>query len=454
MLGWRILKEGDYTVDLPQISSDEEELIERAQESFKEAARFRSVNSRDESASLIREIVIKISEKEQVALDHDQLEYLSKVALLHIYGFAFIDKLLEDEEIEEISIIGPQRPAYVYLRNKGWKKVNAAFVDEKCIADVINKMARNLGRHITVQNPRLDAMLPNGSRLHASLPPISVGEITIRKFRSNPFSPAELAQSGIVSSDALAMLSLLMQSDSSVIIGGNTASGKTTTLNALFSFIPYNERILISEETPEINIPHDHQLRLVANKDLGISLKDLVYDSLRMRPDRMIVGEVRNKQEVEALFDVLMAGQARGSYATFHAQSVNEALGRIESFGISKSDRASMDCIVIQRRMLVYEPAKKKNIEVRRIIEIAEISENGTPKIIYKDGTLAKNAFVEKLSQKLGIKEKQLQQEMQKRKKTILSGNFGKSAALAGKGDYDSFYRMVQKEFYGADFND
>ena len=139
------------------------------------------------------------------------------------------------------------------------------------------------------------------------------------------------------------------------MISGNTASGKTTTLNALFSFVPANERVLIAEETPEIMIPHAHQMRLVASREMGIGLKDLVYDTLRMRPDRMIVGEVRSREEAGALFDVLLAGQARGCYATFHAQSAEEARSRFRHLGVNPEDLSSLDCIVVQRRMLRYE---------------------------------------------------------------------------------------------------
>jgi len=228
-----------------------------------------------------------------------------------------------------------------------------------------------------------------------------------------------------------------MQCDCSILIGGNTASGKTTTLNAFFSFIPGNERVVITEETPEINIPHGHQLRLVANREMGITLKDLVYDTLRMRPDRMIVGEVRNREETEALFDVLLAGQARGSYATFHAQSVDEALSRLRSFGIREDDLSSIDCIVVQRRMLTYDPKKRRNTEVRRVVEMAEV-EGGT--MLYRHGHgMRYGRLLERVAESFGLGKKEMLSELGRRRKLIMKSD----------GDFMAFYRAVQMDLYG-----
>jgi Flp pilus assembly CpaF family ATPase len=438
MLGWRILSQGDYKVDIPALSREEEELISATQERFREATRSRHANGNGESKALVEDMLARTASESGIYLDRSQSAYLGNIAFMHIYGFAFLQPLLEDPEIEEISIIGPGKPAHVYVRKQGWKKVNACFDDEKAIGEMINKMARNIGRHITMQNPRLDAMLPDGSRLHASLPPVSQGEITIRKFRDRPFSPKELADSKTLSSEALALLSVLMQCDMTLLIAGNTASGKTTTLNALFSFVPWNDRVLITEETPEISVPHGHQLRMVANKEMGISLKDLVYDSLRMRPDRMIVGEVRNKEETEALFDVLLAGQARGSYATFHAQSVVEALSRLRSFGVPENDLGSVDCIVVQRRMLAYDTKTRRNCEVRRVVEIAEV-ENGA-KTLYRHGQPLKHGkLVEAAAESFGMSRKEMMAELGRRKKLIEKAD----------PEYMGFYKKIQAELYG-----
>lgn len=445
MLGWRILSQGEYKLNIPELSDDEKKLILAVQERIKEIARLASAETEEECKKIINDAVKYCASQNGFYLNKTQITYLSEIAFMHIYGFGFLEPLINDNEIEEISIIGPNKPAYVYIRKIGWKKVNAIFETDAAISETINKMARVLGRHITMQNPRLDAILPNGSRLHASLPPVSDGEMTIRKFRQRPFSPKELCTE-LLAPEVMALLSMIMQCDFSLLIAGNTASGKTTTMNALFSFVPSTDRIIITEETPEINIPHKHQLRLVANKELGIGLKDLVYDSLRMRPDRMIVGEVRNKEETEALFDVLLAGQARGSYATFHAQSANEALSRLGGFGVRKDDLGSIDCIIVQRRMVEYDSKKRECREVRKITEIAEFSvDRNMANVFYSNGKLAieKCSLLDKIAENFGLERDQAIDEIKKRKAMISNASM----------DYLGFFKEVQEKLYGGECN-
>ncbi len=432
MLGWRMLKSGDYLLDLPSLSEEEEKLILEVQERFKDAAG----KGGNDSEKLISESIVAAAKEQGLLLDLDQQDYLARVAHMHVYGFAFFEQLVSDDEIEEISVIGPKKPIYIFLRKRGWKKVNVVLEDESAIADMINRMSRFSGRHITLQNPRIDAVMPGGSRLHGSLPPISKGEITIRKFRERPFSPSELVENETISEDAIALLSVLMQCDSSLLIAGNTASGKTSTLNALFSFVPESERIIVTEETPEINVPHRHQLRMVANRNMGVGLSDLVYDSLRMRPDRMIVGEVRNKEEVDALFDVLLAGQARGSYATFHAGSIKEAVARMKTFGVRGMDLESIDCILVQRRMLLYDRKERAGRETRKVVELGGV--DGRP-FIDKGKLQFDNPIFDKLAGGMDCTKKELQEEIRSRKKAI------RKAPL----DFASFYSHIQKEFFG-----
>lgn len=444
MLGWKILKEGEYKIDLQIISEEEEEVIEQIENYYKEHSRENKI-SEEESEETLRELILKHCESKRIYLDSDQEEYLVKYAILHIRGFMFLEELLKDKEIEEISIIGLNKPAYVFKRNKGWLSVNAMFTNEEALKDVINKMGKTIGRRITLQKPRINAILPDGSRLHASLPPLSQGEITIRRFSEKPFSPKDIQVNNTISLEALAFLSLVMQSDSSLIVAGNTASGKTTTMNALFSFVPMNERVIIIEETPEINVPHPHQLRMVSNEEMEIGLSDLVYDSLRMRPDRTIIGEVRNKKEISALFEIILSGQARGSYATIHGQSLKETIQRIKSFGIEEMDIESIDLIVVQRRMLKYDSKKRKNVELRRVVEIGSPKINSGEVIFkydYGSDSLKfnqKNQFENLLQEKLGLSKKEYVTEFTERVK--LMKNISP--------EFNSFFSKVQKEFYG-----
>lgn len=442
MLGWKILKEGEYEVGLPRLAREEEQAICALEERFREEARRGAPSSEADISGMLRKILIEYSEAEGILLDGEQLEYLPDMARLHIYGLAFIEPILADNEVEEISVAGIGRPAYAYVRKQGWKRVNAMFSTERALTDVINRMARHMGRRITLQSPKLNAILHDGSRLHASLPPLSEGELTLRKFTQEPFSPSDLSLLGTMPPNALALLSLIMQADFSVIVSGNTASGKTTTLNTLFSFVPKNERIVIAEESPEISIPHPHKVRLTANYELGIFLKDLVYDSLRMRPDRFIAGEARNGEEAEALFDSLLGGQARGCYATFHAQSSRETLRRLSLFGISEPDFNSIDAILVQRRMLRYDPTRRKNTEIRKMTELA-FGPKKVPLFRYLPETDSwamgnMECFSQEASSSLGLSPKELESELEKREKFI-----------RGKRGFSEFFTSFQERFYG-----
>jgi len=159
---------------------------------------------------------------------------------------------------------------------------------------------------------------------------------------------------------------MCMLADVSIVFAGNTASGKTSTLNALFSFVP-EERIVILEETPEIRIDQNQTVRLIAFGDT--TMADLISDTLRMRPDRTIVGEVRTQDEIKALFNTILSGQARSTYATFHAQSSAEAINRFLFMGINEADINALDLIVVQRRMMKAKERK----EIRRCIEIFDV---------------------------------------------------------------------------------
>jgi len=444
VLGWKILKEGEYKLALPILSEEEEEIIEAIEARFREIVRIKDFKGKEDVLNTISYLLKRIAQEEGFVVDPDQHQYLVEMAYRHMYGLLYFDDLLEDESIEEISFIGLGKPTYVYVRKEGWKKVNATITSEDVLIDVINKMAKVLGRRITYQNPRLDATLPDGSRLHASIPPISEGEITIRKFKAVPLSVKDIIAFDTFTADVAALLSLFMQADMNILVGGNTASGKTTTLNALFAFVPLNERVLITEETPEINIMHEHKVRLVANKDMGVTLMDLIYDSLRMRPDRIIVGEVRNAEEAMALLDVLLGGQARGAYATFHAQSGKELLKRLVSMGISSMDVNAIDVLIIQRRMLVYEG--RQTVERRKLTEVSIVEEGKAhPLITFNpvEGLWERHdrnieRALKRLSYKIGLSEKEIREVWREREQAI-----EEAPAL-----YKDFFSHVQKAFY------
>ncbi|MEM4389323.1 MAG: ATPase, T2SS/T4P/T4SS family [Candidatus Micrarchaeia archaeon] len=373
IIGWRISANGqaDYVVPFPELSEEEEAVVGELLAQLREASKKQEMESREEVEAKAKALLMQRCVAERILMEKDQFDYLVRAAVMTAHGFGVLDLLLADEELEEIAVIGLGKPIFVYHRTRGWLQTNALIDSEEHALAIINKMARPLGRRITLSCPRLNAVLPNGSRLHASIPPISNVEITIRKFRSNPISVPELIAFRTFSPHALAFLWAVLEHDVSLLIAGNTASGKTSTLNALFSFIPLADRVLVTEDAPEINIPHPHTVKLLANPELGIPLRELVADCIRMRPDRVIVGEVRSAEEVGALIETLLSGQARGCYATFHADSAAEAMTRLRFAGASAADLRSIDAILVQRRML--RRSGRRLVEVRRAVEITEV---------------------------------------------------------------------------------
>ena len=286
----------------------------------------------------------------------------------HEARFSVLDPLLDREDIEEISVISGD-PVRVFIRGRGWINTNISITSEEKIIDIINKMASGIGRRITYQSPRLNANLKN-SRIHAIIPPLSDRvSLTIRRFKTRPFSPRELIENKTISPEALAYLWISMQTDSNLAISGSTGSGKTTTLNTILSFIPINQRIVSIEETPELRIYHPHSIRLVSNPAKSIGMAELVEDTFRMRPDKVIVGEVRTREEIKAWINTMLSGQGKGSLSTFHALSGQEAIHRLKSLGVQTYELSALDIILVQRRWTDY----KTGGEIRRVTEINEV---------------------------------------------------------------------------------
>lgn len=363
---------------IPELTKQEALLLSSVLSEFQE---------RDEEARprALGESLRRYCRAHLLELDAEQHAYLLKILELLVFGFGAISELLSNGNLEEIAVIGLGRnkPVYVYDRNLGWLRTNFYFCNETTLKDLVNKMSRSIGRRLSMQTPKLNAVLPSGERICATIPPVSVSgpSLTIRKFREKPFMPIDLLKTRTISANALAFLQLALQTDCSMLICGNTGSGKTTTLNALFNFVPESERIIITEETPEINLQHRHVVRLNVADGLNIKMQDLIVDTLRMRPDRVIVGEIRNSEEAKSFIDTLLAGQGKGSYATFHAQSANEALIRLKSLGIGEIDLGSIDLILVQRRWNIIGKNSGQK-EIRRITEIAEVlQENSSARL-------------------------------------------------------------------------
>jgi Flp pilus assembly CpaF family ATPase len=313
-----------------------------------------------------------------VMLGARQVCYLGLALEKQIFGFGPLDFFLGNDELEEIAVVGIGRgkPVFVFHCRHGWLATNVFFSCESAVRDLVNRMARPVGRRLSMNSPIVNATLPDGNRLSAAISPVSFSgpSLTLRKFRKEPFTPVQLLENGTFSAELMAFLWIAMQCDCSVLVVGNTGSGKTSSLNALLSFVPAGERLVLVEETPEIRVQHRHFVKLSVVKEQAVGMQGLIVESLRMRPDRIIVGEVRSREEVSAFIDTLLAGQGKGSYATFHGQSVRETIGRMRSLGVLETDLAAIDLVLVQRRWNCMS-GKEENKEIRRVVEVAELDE-------------------------------------------------------------------------------
>lgn len=322
-------------------------------------------------------------------LDPSSISRLAYYLERDLFGFGPIDPLMRDERIEDISINGVGRPIYVYHRDYESIPTNIIPTADEAIDDLVVKLIHMANRHVSVASPIVDAQLPDGSRVVVTYRrEVSPGgsSMTIRKFRSNPFTFTELVANKMISPEIAGYFWTMMDHHKSFMVIGVTGAGKTTFLNAMATFIRPNMKIITVEEVPEIKLPHKNWVRLVPRLSFGpqrvseITMFDLIKATLRMRPDYLIVGEVRG-EETYVLFQAVATGH--GGVSTMHAEDFEAAKNRLLSppMNIPLSYIPSMNIFVLIRRVRVMVNGRERT--VRRVIEVGEpIIENGNLRFI------------------------------------------------------------------------
>ena len=321
---------------------------------------------------------------------HDvQLSALSRARLGYylerdFLGFGPIDAMMLDGSIEDISCDGPNVPLFIYHRKFESVTTNLAFPSDIALDGFVLQLVQRSGKHISVADPLVDATLPDGSRLQASLSrevTTRGSTFTIRKFRRDPFTPTDLLAFETASPEMVAYFWLAVENGASGLICGGTASGKTTTLNALSTFIPSRKKIVSIEDTRELNLTHENWIPGVtraggattsetSGRRAGeVDMFDLLKAALRQRPEYLLLGEVRG-QEAYVLFQAMATGHT--VYSTMHADSVAGAVHRLESrpIEIPRNMLASLDFVAIQGEVRTSERRVRK---VREIVEITGI---------------------------------------------------------------------------------
>jgi len=267
--------------------------------------------------------------------------YLVSMLLNYVIGLGNIEYLMHDEDLEEVIINSATEPVRVYHKKHGWLLTNIIIPTEEQIQNYSNIIARRVGKQITTLNPLLDAHLITGDRANAVLYPVSSkgNTITIRKFARDPWTMVDMITIGTLNEEVLALIWIAMEYEMNIIISGGTGSGKTSLLGTLLPFIPPNQRILTIEDTRELQLPSSLYWCPLTTRPKNtegkgeVSMLDLLVNSLRMRPDRIILGEMRKAQEAEVMFEAMHTGHS--VYATVHADTVAETITRLTNPPIS-----------------------------------------------------------------------------------------------------------------------
>ncbi|MGQ9626083.1 MAG: CpaF family protein [Anaerolineae bacterium] len=336
------------------------------------------ISQTEEVRRIVEEMFETVLSQESIVLSRAQRQSLFEQIVAEILGFGPIEPLLEDETITEIMVNGPQK---VYIERKGKiEKTNISFENDEHVMRIIDRIVSPLGRRIDESSPYVDARLPDGSRVNAIIPPLALNgpTITIRKFSRTPLTAQNLLEFGTLTEEALEFLNACVKARLNIIISGGTGSGKTTTLNVLSGFIPEDERIITVENAAELQLQQDHVVTLESRppniEGKGeVTIRDLVINTLRMRPDRIVVGECRGGEALDML-QAMNTGHD-GSLTTLHSNSPRDTLARLETMtlmaGMELPVRAIREQIASAVDLIVHQERMRDGS--RKVVNITEV---------------------------------------------------------------------------------
>lgn len=351
-----------YSILEPELSRGEETLMDEIHDFLVESM---DVNldaiAQSGAKQYLREQVDEYLANHNYFLDPVSRAKLHYYTLREFLGYGRIDPIMRDDSIEDISCDGPQTPIFVYHNVLESIETNIVFEDEDNLDSYIIRLAQLCGRHISIADPLLDGTLPDGSRIQMTLgreitPKGST--FTVRKFKENPLTPPDLVDLNTFNLSMVAYLWLAVESNRSIIFAGGTASGKTTTMNAISLFIPPETKIVSIEDTRELNLPHPNWIAGVTRETFGkkdhgqIDMYELLRAALRQRPEFLLVGEVRG-QEAYVLFQAMSTGHT--TFSTMHADSVTSVVHRLENppINVPRIMLQSLDIVCIQNQVRV-----------------------------------------------------------------------------------------------------
>jgi pilus assembly protein CpaF len=328
--------------------------------------------------SMVMAEIRALMDATETALSPEERQGLVQDIARDVMGLGPIEQFLQDPTVNEVMVNGSDN---IYVERAGViEQTKVSFISEDHLRRVIERIVSSVGRRIDEASPMVDARLADGSRVNVIVPPLSLdGSIlTIRKFAKDPFKVNDLVEMGTISSDVASVLSATVEGGMNVLVSGGTGTGKTTMLNVLSSFVPQEERIVTIEDAVELQLHQDHVIRLEARPPNieghgQISIRDLVRNALRMRPDRIIVGEVRGPEALDML-QAMNTGHD-GSLSTVHSNSPRDALARLETMvlmaGFDLPTRAIREQIASALNLIVH--VERFRDGSRRVSHVTEV---------------------------------------------------------------------------------
>lgn len=347
---------------------------------------------------------VTLRERVRAAVPRHVSEEQVEALCAELFGFGVLQPLLDDGDVTDVLVNGPTQ---VFVERYGrLERVDLRFGDAAEVSELAHRIAAGVGRELTIERPFVDARMRDGSRANAVIAPVGGPTLSIRKFRRVSLAlrgpaPSWEATSGLAE-NAADLLARVVVARGNVLIAGSTGAGKSTFLRSLAGEIPADERLVVIEDTNELVLPHAHVVHLecVPGRDGGIGVADLVVNALRMRPDRIIVGEVRSPREASALLEAISTGH-EGSLTTLHAGSASGALDRLELL-LSRSGDVSPEAIsrfVARAFDLVVHIARAHG--GRRLVrEIAALEDAG-PVVVWRAGDTSIRQLPSRLSDRL-----------------------------------------------------
>ena len=356
------------TTDYQQVKADlHRKILDRLD--LEKLGRTSSDTARDEVLQLIRNSV----NSEAVPLSFTERERLSREILDEIFGLGPLEPLLKDPSISDILVNGSK---HVFVERAGKIEVTGlSFKDDAHLMQIIDRIVSRVGRRVDESSPMVDARLPDGSRVNAIIPPLAIDGpcLSIRRFGRDPLTARNMIENKTLTEPMLELLSAMVKGRLNIVVSGGTGAGKTTLLNVLSGYIPNSERIVTIEDAAELQLKQEHVVRLetrppnIEGKG-AVRQRQLVINSLRMRPDRIVVGEVRG----EEAFDMLNAMNTghEGSLTTIHANTPRDALARLENM-------LSMANLNLPERAMRQQIASA----IHGVVQVSRLSD-GTRKVI------------------------------------------------------------------------